>query len=94
MHAGERLINVYDFAASNDLTIVGGSDPHVGIGGFLLGGGHGPVSAKYGMGADQVVEIEVGKAYGQHSVINEHVEPDLFWAMRGVSLHGPRSKNL
>lgn len=84
-YAGERNINLLNFAAEHDLTIIGGADPHVGIGGVLQGGGHGPLTAKYGMIADQVVELEVVTADGKHLTINENIHSDLFWAMRGVS---------
>lgn len=73
------------FAAEHGLTIIGGADLHVGIGGWIQGGGHGPLTAKYGMGADQVVEMEVVTADGEYMTINEEAGADLFWAMRGVS---------
>ena len=64
VHAGERFVNVMTFGAENDLTPVTGSDPHVGVGGYYLGGGHGPLTGKYGTGADQVVGM-VSKLVGR-----------------------------
>ncbi|KAM0720296.1 hypothetical protein Q7P37_004432 [Cladosporium fusiforme] len=81
--AGERMADVYKFAAANNITVVGGADPHVGIGGWIANGGHGPVSAHYGMGADQVLEMEVVTADGKFRTVNENSDPDLFWALRG-----------
>lgn len=88
VYAGERMTDLMDFAAANDLTIVGGADLHVGIGGWIQGGGHGPVAARYGMGADQVVEMEVVTAAGEYLTIDENRNSDLFWAMQGVSNAG------
>lgn len=82
--AGERMVDVYRFASANNLTIVGGSDPHVGIGGWISYGGHGPVSAYYGLGADQVLEMELVTADGMLRTVNETSDADLFWALRGV----------
>lgn len=44
---------------------VGGTCPPVGVGGFLQGGGIGPLSRLYGLGCDQLLEAElVGGACG------------------------------
>lgn len=79
------MIDVYEFAAAHNITVVGGADPHVGIGGWIANGGQGPVSAYYGMGADQVLEMEVVTADGALRTVNQTSDPDLFWALRGVS---------
>lgn len=71
-------------AADNNVTVVTGSDPTVGIGGWVAGAGHGPVTSRFGLGADQVVEMEVVTASGQFLTINNKQNQDLFWAMRGV----------
>jgi FAD/FMN-containing dehydrogenase len=67
-----------------NLTIVAGGSETVGIGGYLTGGGHGALSATYGMGADQVLEMEIVTPRGKILTINECQNQDLFWAMRGV----------
>jgi hypothetical protein len=85
IQAGERMVDIYRFAAANNLTIVGGAEPHIGIGGWISYGGHGPVSAYYGLGADQVLEMEIVTADGVLRTVNETSNPDLFWALRGVS---------
>ncbi|KAH0848534.1 FAD binding domain-containing protein [Fonsecaea pedrosoi] len=81
--AGMRFGEIYQAVSSYNLTLVGGADPNVGIGGWVTGGGHSPISAVYGLGADQVLEMEVVTANGTHLTINEDSYPDLFWAMRG-----------
>jgi hypothetical protein len=81
--AGMRWGEIYAAVAQYNLTIVGGGDLDVGIGGWTMGGGHSPLSSRYGLGADQVLEMEVVTADGEYRVINEAAYPDLFWAMRG-----------
>jgi FAD/FMN-containing dehydrogenase len=73
-------------ASLRKLTIVAGGSETVGPGGYLTGGGHGALSATYGMGADQVLEMEIVTPRGEILTINECQNQDLFWAMRGVSL--------
>lgn len=83
--AGERMIELYTEMVKQNLTVMGGADPHVGIGGWTTGGGHGPLTSVYGLGADQVLEMEVVTPDGEYRVVNEKCYPDLFWAIRGVS---------
>ncbi|KUI53150.1 6-hydroxy-D-nicotine oxidase [Cytospora mali] len=82
--AGVEYSDVQQIASKNGLRVLGGSCPTVGIvGGFTQGGGHGPLAAAYGLGADQVLEWEVVTADGQHTTASPAQNPDLFWAMRG-----------
>lgn len=55
----------------------------VPAGGWGQGGGHGPLTARYGLGADQFLEVKLVTADGQYLVCNEVSNPDLFWAVRG-----------
>jgi hypothetical protein len=84
--AGERFRDIYAFAAEHNITVVGGADTGVGIGGWIAYGGHSPVSARYGMGVDHVLEMEVVTADGVLRTVNEDQDADLFWALRGVSI--------
>jgi len=77
---------IYAETAKYNITVVGGAEVNVGIGGWVTGGGHSPISSLYGLGADQVLEMEVVTANGTHLTINETSYPGLFWAMRGVSM--------
>lgn len=43
------------------------------------------MSPLLGMGADQVLELEIVTADGKLLVANECTNKDLFWAVRGVS---------
>lgn len=81
--AGMRWREVYTEVAKHNITIVGGADPNVGVGGWILGGGHSPISSVYGMGADQVLSLEVVTADRQFLTVDETSHPDLFWALRG-----------
>jgi FAD/FMN-containing dehydrogenase len=82
--AGMRMFELYTAMATERLTVMGGADMNVGIGGWISGAGHGPLTSVYGLGADQVLEMEVVTADGHYRIVNEKSFPNLFWAMRGV----------
>ena len=75
---------IYDAAAARNLTIVGGADPNVGLGGYLTGGGHGPLGSKYGLAVDNVLEISLVTPEGDIIIANACQNEDYFWAMKGV----------
>jgi len=83
--AGTQMLELDEQASYRNLTIVSGGANTVGVGGYLTGGGHGALSSTYGLGADQVVEIEMVTPGGDIITANECQNEDLFWAMRGVS---------
>ena len=80
------MFELYAEAAKNNITVVGGADANVGIGGWITGAGHSPLSSRYGLGADQVLEMEVVTADGEFRTINTKKNSELFWAIRGVSI--------
>ena len=82
--AGVRMGELYTEMAKQKLTVMGGADPNVGVGGWTTGAGHGPLTSIYGLGADQVLEMEVVTADGEYHVVSEKSFPNLFWAIRGV----------
>src|SRR5207248_9997453 len=57
--------------------------PSVGISGLTLGGGNGPLSRKWGLAADNVLELELVTAAGRQLVCNGREHSDLYWACRG-----------
>ncbi|KAJ2935615.1 hypothetical protein H1R20_g1478, partial [Candolleomyces eurysporus] len=66
------------------VVFVGGECPTVGFaGGYIQGGGHGPLATFYGMAADQALAFEVVTASGQIIDVNSQSNPDLFWALKG-----------
>jgi len=87
--AGSQMLEINQEAHSRNLTIVSGGAGTVGVGGYLTGGGHAALSSTYGLGADQVLEMEIVTPGGDILTINECQNRDLFWAFRGVrpSLH-------
>ncbi|KAI2622129.1 FAD-binding domain-containing protein [Hypomontagnella submonticulosa] len=81
---GVQAFEAYEAARKNGVTIVGGEGRTVGVmGGYLLGGGHSPLSSLYGMAADQVLSMEVVTSDGRFVTASESSNPDLFWALRG-----------
>ncbi|KAI2617831.1 FAD-binding domain-containing protein [Hypoxylon sp. NC1633] len=84
MGAGVQMFEAYEAAHKQNLTIVGAEGKTVGLtGGYILGGGHSPLSSIYGMAADQVLSMELVTADGRFATASETSNPDLFWALRG-----------
>ena len=84
MGAGVQAFEIYEKANELGFTAVGGEGKTVGVaGGYVLGGGHSPMSSVYGLAADQVLALEVVLANGRFVTVTEQSDPDLFWALRG-----------
>ncbi|KAH9884238.1 hypothetical protein F4778DRAFT_565475 [Xylariomycetidae sp. FL2044] len=82
--AGTQVFELYEAANQYGVTAIGGEGATVGIaGGYTQGGGHSPLSSKYGMGVDQVLSIDVVTPDGQFLTADEANNVDLFWALRG-----------
>ncbi len=60
-----------------------GQCPSVGAGGFLLGGGVGPLMSQYGLGCDNILAAELVLADGRQVKASAHENQDLYWAIRG-----------
>lgn len=71
----EQSKGVYGFSA--------GSCSTIGIGGHILGGGFGFLSRKYGLAADNVVDVLLVNPAGQ-VLDRAAMGEDVFWAVRGV----------
>jgi FAD/FMN-containing dehydrogenase len=89
---GTQMLEAYRETAAINYTVVGGGGRTVALGGFLTGAGHSILSPHYGLATDQVLEMEIVTPTGDHLVLNECQNTDLFWAMRGVSLSPPSPK--
>lgn len=61
-----------------------GSASTVAMGGWILGGGVGFLSRKYGFGIDNVLEMELVVANGSIVKASISENEDLFWALRGA----------
>ncbi|KAI1346667.1 hypothetical protein F5Y01DRAFT_16902 [Xylaria sp. FL0043] len=80
---GTPMGTIYDELDKINQTIVGGGSKSVSVGGYLTAGGHSILAPRYGMGADNVLEVEVVTPMGEIVTANECQNEDLFWAMRG-----------
>ncbi|KAK7941419.1 FAD-binding domain-containing protein [Apiospora aurea] len=82
--AGVSGYEVYAAADAAGLVVVAGACPTVGTtGGYLQGGGHGPLNSRFGLGADQALEWEVVTADGKRLTASPVQHSDLFWALSG-----------
>ena len=55
----------------------------IGLGGYLQGGGHGPLSSQFCLGADQIHQATVVTTEGDILIANSEQNADLLWAIRG-----------
>ncbi|KAK4677478.1 hypothetical protein QC764_405020 [Podospora pseudoanserina] len=82
--SGVETEEVYQAAEAHNVTVVGGECRTVGMaGGYIAGGGHSPMSSLVGMGADQVLSLDVVLPNGRFVTASQSSYPDLFWALRG-----------
>ncbi|KAE9983863.1 hypothetical protein BLS_003521 [Venturia inaequalis] len=81
--SGSQWGEVFASAKDRNIGLVGGNFKSVSVGGHISGGGHGLLSAKYGLAADNVLEITLVNANGEAIIANECQNPEYFWAMRG-----------
>ena len=91
--AGARWNSVLEAAAPYGLAGVSGSSTSVGVVGFCVGGGIGPLSRQFGFGADLVRAVELVTADGVVRRVDAEHEADLFWAVRvarATSVSSPR----
>ncbi|KAI1764433.1 FAD-binding domain-containing protein [Hypoxylon sp. FL1150] len=80
---GAQVGYILDELLKINQTIVGGNSKTVSVGGYISGGGHSPLAPFYGLGVDQVLEMEVVTPRGDITIANECQNQDLFWALRG-----------
>jgi FAD/FMN-containing dehydrogenase len=80
---GARMGDIAAAAAPFGLAPVAGSNPTVGVAGFTLGGGFGPLSRRHGFAADNLLRADVVTADGEHLTATADRHADLFWALRG-----------
>jgi len=91
-------IGAYELAYKFKREMVGGTCSTVGIVGWSLGGGLGVLSPMYGLGVDQILEVEMVGADGSIIVANQNgtimnnsdfpktittTNNDLYWAVKG-----------
>jgi FAD/FMN-containing dehydrogenase len=81
--AGVRWSQVIDAAAPFGLAPLNGSSSQVGVIGYTLGGGLGPMARRYGFAADHVRSAVLVTAAGEIRHVDAVSDPELFWALRG-----------
>ena len=83
VEAGVKWMKVLEAAAPYGLTGLCGSASDVGVVGYTLGGGLGPLGRRFGFAADTVLSVEMVTADGVIRTVCAEEEPELFWAVRG-----------
>jgi FAD/FMN-containing dehydrogenase len=83
VEAGVKWQRVLEAAAEFGLAGPSGSSSDVGVVGYTLGGGLGPLGRRHGFAADLVTAVEMVTADGRLRRVTAGSEPELFWAVRG-----------
>jgi FAD/FMN-containing dehydrogenase len=83
VQAGARWRQVIDAAAPYGLAPLSGSSSQVGVVGYTVGGGLGPMARRFGFAADHVRRLTLVTADGVIRDVTAESDPDLFWAVRG-----------
>lgn len=90
--AGAKVATVAGGATAADVTGAAGSyglaavTPNVGavgMAGFLLAGGYGPLTSRFGLGIDNLLGAELVLADGRRVWADTSQNDELFWAIRG-----------
>jgi hypothetical protein len=82
--AGLESWELFAYMAQYNMTVlVAGSYTVGAYGGWMLGGGHSALASTYGMGADQVLSLDVVTADGRFVTADVNQNTDLFFALRG-----------
>jgi FAD/FMN-containing dehydrogenase len=83
VEAGVKWQTVLAAAAEHGLVGLCGSTSDVGVVGYTVGGGTGPLGRRYGYAADSVLAVEIVTADGELETVTADSDPELFWAVRG-----------
>jgi FAD/FMN-containing dehydrogenase len=86
VHIGAGLESWEHFnrMAAHNISVVSPGGSTVGsVGGWISVAGHGSLTSKYGLGADQVLSINVVTADGHFLTVDPHNHQELWWALRG-----------
>ena len=71
------MVKFYPLSSQADrhgVIVLGGSSPTVSPGGYILGGGHSPITRTHGLGVDQVVAFTIVTANGSIVYMTESGE--------------------
>lgn len=75
--------DVLNEALAQKRIVTTGQDGSVGPGGYISGGGHGPIASTYGLAAQQVLQVTIVTTRGDILTANDIENEDIFWAVRG-----------
>jgi hypothetical protein len=81
--AGHAAIDAQLAVAKHNRVVITGANPDVGLVGWLLGGGHGPLTQTYGMGVDQLLQATLVTPTGEILTASACENMELFFALRG-----------
>ena len=82
--AGVLWGEVTDALAPHGLTALAGSARDVGVAGYLLGGGYSWLARRHGLGASNIVAVELVTGDGELLRADADRHAELFWAVRGA----------
>ncbi|CAI6336784.1 unnamed protein product [Periconia digitata] len=82
--AGVQVWELLAAAHEHGVSVLSGECPTVGVaGGYIAGGGMGPLSSKHGLAVDHVLSLDVVTPDGTFVTADEKTNTNLFWALRG-----------
>lgn len=81
--AGVNWGEAHQAAASRDRVLVSGHAATVGVVGWSIGGGHSFIGPGYGLGVDQILEVQLVLANATLVTASATEHAALFWALRG-----------
>ncbi|KAJ7270858.1 glucooligosaccharide oxidase [Mycena rebaudengoi] len=81
---GSRLGEIAVALNKYGLAMPHGTCPYVGIGGHSAYGGFGFTSRMWGLTLDNILSIDLVLANGTITKASKHINPELFWGMRGA----------
>ncbi|WP_460795180.1 FAD-binding oxidoreductase [Microbacterium sp. GXF0217] len=87
VQAGATWGEVANLLSPHDLTITSGNFGDTGVGGLATAGGIGYFARSQGLTIDRVVRAKVATPDGSIRWVDEHNEPEIFWAVRGGAAH-------
>lgn len=94
VQGGCLWLDVDEAAWKYGLATVGGTVADTGVGGLSLGGGYGHLSGGRGLVIDNTVSFTIVLANGEIKTTSKQDDPDLFWALNGVSsFHNPHLRH-
>lgn len=80
---GAKWSDIYAVLGPHGLTVAGGRVGHVGVGGYVLGGGFSWHTNRAGWSCDSVLDFEVVTPALEILRVNSISHTDLFWALKG-----------